>query len=86
MRYPLVTIVVLNWNGLADTLRCLESLAGLNYAAYGVVVVDNGSTDGSPAVIRQRFPEVVVIENGENLGYTGGNNVGLRYTTMICPM
>lgn len=79
MRYPLVTIVVLNWNGLADTLKCLESLAGLNYAAYGVVVVDNGSTDGSPAVIRQRFPEVVVIENGENLGYTGGNNVGLRY-------
>ena len=79
MRYPLVTIVVLNWNGLADTLKCLESLAGLNYATYEVVVVDNGSADSSPAVIRQRFPEVVVIENGENLGYTGGNNVGLRY-------
>ncbi len=74
-----VTIIVLNWNGLADTLACLESLAGLepDYPAYDVLVVDNGSTDRSPAIIRERFPAVTVVENGANLGYAGGNNVGL---------
>lgn len=76
---PRVTVVVLNWNGLGDTLECLESLAGLDYPRYRVLVVDNGSTDGSPVAIRQRFPDVEVIETGENLGYAGGNNVGLRY-------
>lgn len=76
---PRVAVVVLNWNGLADTLECLESLARLDYPAYEVVVVDNGSTDGSPAAIRERFPEVTLIETGENLGYAGGNNAGLRY-------
>lgn len=76
---PQVTVVVLNWNGLRDTLECLESLSHLDYPRYRVVVVDNGSTDGSPAAIRARFPEMEVIETGENLGYAGGNNVGLRY-------
>jgi GT2 family glycosyltransferase len=76
---PRVTIIVLNWNGLADTLECLESLSRLDYPAYEMVVVDNGSTDGPPAAIRERFPDVTLIENGENLGFTGGNNVGLRW-------
>jgi len=77
---PRMMVLILNWNGLADTLACLESVRRLvDYLAYEVVVVDNGSSDGSPAIIRQRFPEVMVIENEENLGYAGGNNVGLRY-------
>lgn len=74
-----VMIIVLNWNGLADTLACLESLAGLDYPAYGVVVVDNGSTDDSVAAVRASYPQVTVIETRENLGYVGGNNVGLEY-------
>jgi len=76
---PQVTIIVLNWNGLDDTLDCLESLGQLDYQGYEVVVVDNGSVDGSVPVIRERFPGVTIVENGENLGYAGGNNVGLRY-------
>jgi len=76
---PRVMIVVLNWNGLADTLACLASLAELDYPEREVVVVDNGSSDGSVKAIRERFPTVTVLENGENLGYTGGNNVGLRH-------
>jgi GT2 family glycosyltransferase len=78
-KMPRVIIIVLNWNGLADTLECLESLTRLDYPDCEVVVVDNGSTDGSVPVIRGRFPEVTILENNENLGYTGGNNVGLRY-------
>jgi len=77
--WPRVAIIVLNWNGGDDTLACLESLTQLDYPAFEVVVVDNGSTDGSVPAIRERFPGATVIENGENLGYTGGNNVGLYY-------
>ncbi len=76
-KLPKVLIIVLNWNGLTDTLTCLKSLAGLDYPAYEVLVVDNGSTDSSPAIIRERFPAVMVVENDVNLGYAGGNNIGL---------
>ena len=76
---PRVTVVVLNWNGLADTLECLNSLVRLDYPTHEVVVVDNGSTDGSVQVFREQFPMATVFETGENLGYTGGNNAGLRH-------
>lgn len=76
---PRVAIIVLNWNGLVDTTACLESLARLDYPSYEVVLVDNGSTDGSPTVLRKQFPKLTFIETGANLGYAGGNNVGLRY-------
>jgi GT2 family glycosyltransferase len=65
--------VVLNWNGREDTLRCLASLAAVE-GEHDVYVADNGSTDGSVAAIRAAHPEVVLIENGANLGYSGGNN------------
>lgn len=76
---PQVVIIILNWNGLADTLECLASLTRLDYPACEVVVVDNGSTDGSVEAIQKRFPALTLIENGKNLGYAEGNNVGLRY-------
>jgi GT2 family glycosyltransferase len=71
--------VVLSWNGREDTLRCLESLTRVGYPDLGIVCVDNGSTDGSADAVRERFPGVVLIEAGANLGYAGGNNLGLRY-------
>ena len=76
---PRVTILILNWNGLQDTLACLASLQCVKYPNFDILVVDNGSCDGSTTVIRERFPEVRVIENERNLGFTGGNNVGLRH-------
>jgi GT2 family glycosyltransferase len=76
---PQVIVIVLNWNGLSDTLECLTSLASLDYPAHEVVVVDNGSTDDSVETIRARFPQVTLIQNGANLGFAEGNNVGLRY-------
>ena len=72
-------IVVLNWNDSDETLSCLESLRGLDYPSFDVVVVDNGSTDDSVATIRERHPEVTVLEARSNLGFTGGNNLGLRW-------
>lgn len=76
---PRVSIIILNWNGIKDTLECLQSVYDLDYSNYEVIVVDNGSTDNSVQVIRSSFPKVMMIENKENLGYAGGNNVGMRY-------
>lgn len=75
---PKVAVVILNWNGRDDTLQCLDSVSCIDYPNYQVIVVDNGSTDDSVVRIRERFPEVVIVETGRNLGYAGGNNVGIR--------
>ncbi len=74
---PRVCAVVVNWNGLADTLDCLESLAELDYPNLDIVVVDNASADGSPQAIAARYPRAVLIQNEANLGYAGGNNAGI---------
>jgi GT2 family glycosyltransferase len=76
---PPVYIIILNWNGLKDTLECLESVYALDYPNFKVVVVDNGSTHDLPDSIIRTYPQVVLIKNDENLGFTGGNNVGMRY-------
>jgi GT2 family glycosyltransferase len=65
--------VVLNWNGGDHTLAALESLRGVE-----TICVDNGSVDGSPDAVAARFPGVEVIRTGANLGFSGGNNVGIR--------
>ena len=78
MDAPAVVIVLLNWNGWRDTHACLGSLAGLDYPNYEVVVVDNASTDGSEAELRKRHPKLTLLQSGANLGFAGGNNVGLR--------
>jgi N-acetylglucosaminyl-diphospho-decaprenol L-rhamnosyltransferase len=69
---PDVTVVVVTWNALPWLEQCLESVRGRE-----VVVVDNGSTDGTVAFVREHFPEVRVIEQ-ENKGMGGGNNAGMR--------
>ncbi|MEJ2008456.1 MAG: glycosyltransferase family 2 protein, partial [Acidobacteriota bacterium] len=80
MKNPEVWIIILNWNGRDDTLECLESTRRIDYTCFNVVVVDNGSNDDSVSAIRKAFPEVEVLETGENLGFAGGNNVGMRYS------
>ncbi|MHB1187329.1 glycosyltransferase [Thiobacillus sp.] len=75
---PKIAIVVLNWNGKEDTLECLTSIGKLDYPNYEVIVVDNGSTDDSVDAIRTKFPKFSVLETRKNLGYAGGNNVGIR--------
>jgi len=75
---PRVLVVVLNWNGTDDTLACLESLAAADYPAFDTLVIDNGSRRSVGPVVRERFPRVGCIELSTNLGYAGGNNVGLR--------
>lgn len=71
--------IVLSWNGREDTLRCLESLTQVEHPDLAIVCVDNGSVDGTREAVRERFPQVIFIEAGANLGYSGGNNLGLRH-------
>jgi GT2 family glycosyltransferase len=71
--------IVLSWNGCEDTLRCLESLTRVEHPSLAIVCVDNGSTDGTQRAVRERFPQIVLLEAGANRGYSGGNNLGLRY-------
>jgi len=69
--YPTVAIIILTWNQRDLTLDCLASLAELDYPAdrLRIIVVDNGSVDGIAQAIRERYPSVTVLENGENLGF-----------------
>jgi GT2 family glycosyltransferase len=71
--------IVLSWNGREDTLRSLESLTRVQHADLGIVCVDNGSIDGSQQAVRERFPDVALIEAHANLGYSAGNNLGIRH-------
>ncbi len=66
-------VCVLNWNGREDTLRCVASIEG----AAGIVVADNGSRDGSLEALRA-VPGIELVENGANLGFSGGNNAAIR--------
>lgn len=70
-----VGVILLNWNGLQDTLKCLDSLGKSEYLNWVPIVVDNDSAE-DPREITELFPEVVLVENSENLGFAGGNNVG----------
>jgi GT2 family glycosyltransferase len=75
----LVSVVVVNWNGEAYLPECLESVAGQTYSARELVVVDNGSTDGSLSWLRQRAAAGIrLIESKSNLGFAGGANAGIR--------
>jgi len=79
-----VALVIVNWNGLDDTLRCLQSIRSMqvNNVVLETIVVDNGSTDKSVSRIAEEFPEVKILAFDTNLGFTGGNNAGIKYAML----
>lgn len=79
MNYPLVYIVVLNWNHLQDLILTLDSLYKQDYPNLKIIVSDNGSSDGSQTYIKNKYKKVILIENYSNLGWAAGNNVGITY-------
>jgi len=76
---PRVVVIILVWNGKDDTLECLHSWRADTYPNKKIVVVDNGSTDGSAEEIAAAFPEVAIQRNEQNLGFCAGNNIGIQY-------
>lgn len=77
---PLVYIIIVNWNGLSDTIECIKSCRKLLYKNYKIVLVDNGSVDSSEMILNQMFSDIKILQTGENLGFAGGNNIGIRYS------
>lgn len=76
---PSTAIIILNWKNAPDTLDCLASVIQLTYPNYTVLVVDNGSQDGSVEKIKQAYPEVALLCIETNLGYAEGNNRGIEH-------
>ena len=72
------TVLILVWNGRRFLEACLDAVLAQDYANFSVIVVDNGSTDGSPELVAAKFPEVRQIGNDRNLGFAAGNNMGLQ--------
>jgi GT2 family glycosyltransferase len=77
-----VAIIVLNWNGIDDTLRAVESLARQDYKDFSILVVDNGSTDTSVETLKtyqKSHGDITVVYNPKNFGFTGGVNTGIEW-------
>lgn len=77
MSKPLASIIILNYNGKKYLRDCLEAVLNQNYQNKEIILVDNGSGDGSVEFIRENFPVVKLIANKRNLGFAQGNNQGL---------
>jgi len=76
---PFCSVIIVNYNGKRFLDACLESVFAQTYPAFEVIVVDNGSTDGSVEFLRSRFPVARVVQASHNLGFAEGNNLGVRH-------
>lgn len=74
----LISVVILNYNGKKFIQACIDSVLAQDYPNIEIIVVDNGSDDGSNRTVRERYPQVSLIETGRNLGFAAGNNEGIR--------
>jgi len=77
MSSPSLSIIIVNWNGRRWLERCLRSLESQTWRDFEVVLVDNASSDDSVEFVRREFPRTVVVVNSVNLGFAGGNNLGV---------
>ena len=75
---PLVSIIVLNYNAGELLLNCINSLKKSTYTNLEILVVDNISSDDSQKKCKEKFPDIKLIQNDKNLGYCGGNNIGIK--------
>ena len=73
-----ISVIIVNWNRKELLHACLNSLAAQIFNDYEIIIVDNGSTDGSNEMIREEFQQVRLIELGKNTGFCFANNVGIK--------
>lgn len=72
-------IIILNWNNYLDTRECIESVQKSTFCQFQIILVDNGSNDGSLEKLQKEYRNCIFLANENNLGYAGGNNIGLNY-------
>lgn len=75
---PFIAFIILNYNQISVTCEFIESCKSLNYSNYKIVLVDNASVEDPTSLISEKYPDVKLIRNDVNLGFTGGNNVGIE--------
>lgn len=80
-----IGIIIVNWNNFTDTQECLKSLEKVTYPDFFTVVVDNGSNDQSGEKLKKQFPSCHFIYSLTNLGFTGGNNLGIEEALKLAP-
>lgn len=76
--YPLVSIISVNYNQSAVTLEMLGSFKDVTYPNYEIIVVDNGSPNDNPRILKEKFPDIKLVISEKNLGFAGGNNLGIK--------
>ena len=79
MLQPLVSVIIVNWNGLSHLPDCLGSLSEQTFRDFEVILVDNGSVDESVSFVEEHYPWVKLVPLNENTGFSGGNNHGLQH-------
>jgi hypothetical protein len=72
-------IIIVNWNSFLLTYNCICSLQQMSYHDYDIIVIDNGSADGSGKQLKDHFNNIILIESPTNLGFAGGNNLCIQY-------
>lgn len=76
--YPLVSIILVNYNVAKVTAECIESLQQISYPHFEIIVVDNASTKEDPSWLGKKYPFIRYIQSEKNLGFAGGNNLGIK--------
>ena len=77
-----IFVIILNYNGCKNTLECIDSFRDIvtpEGHKIELLIVDNASSDGSVEAFKKKHPKIAILENKENLGYSGGNNTGIKY-------
>ena len=74
-----ISIITINYNGLQETCELIESLQQfLHKCLYEMIVVDNGSIQNEAVILQKKYPQILTIRSEQNLGFVGGNNIGIR--------
>src|SRR4051794_16270763 len=77
-----ISVIIVSWNACQLLRKCLTSIrASSNPAVREIIIVDNGSTDGSQAMVETEFPEVILLKCAENLGFAKANNLGISHAS-----
>jgi GT2 family glycosyltransferase len=75
---PLISIIIVNFDGLRYLDPCISALMTQSYESYEIIIVDNGSSDGSAGYVSSHFPDAILVGTGSNCGFAGGANTGIR--------
>ena len=78
MEYPLVSFITVNYDHPEVTLDLLATLRQITYPNIEIIVVDNASPNDDPSILKSKYPEIIFIQSSVNLGFAGGNNLGIR--------